>query len=223
MRYVMETAARKRVEKRFRTYVDSALVDYMVETGANLDGKRQEMTVVFSDLQGFTTITEELKEQAVPLLNEYMALMIPIIRKRRSNRTGVLNKLLGDGIMFYYGAPLHHPDHARDAITAVLEMQDAIERVQPHPCRTQPAAVVHARRRRVRIHGLRRLRPDRSQLQRPHRPRATPSTSPRAWKAPTRSSARASSSTSAPANSPAIPFSSDPSGRSRSRESTKAS
>ncbi len=126
-RYILETAERRKVEKSFRNYVDPALVDYVLETDDPLDGKLKEMTVVFTDLQGFTTISEQLKEGAVPLLNEYMALMVPIIRKYRGLiYAGLLNKLLGDGMMFFYGAPRDNPMHSIHAVATLLEMQQAM-------------------------------------------------------------------------------------------------
>src|SRR5687767_15838434 len=79
----------------------------------------KELTVVFTDLAGFTTLSEQLKEQTVPLLNEYMGLMVPVIRRHK----GYLNKFLGDGIMYFFGAPYENPNHAYDAVVSVLEMQ----------------------------------------------------------------------------------------------------
>ena len=78
------------------------------------------MTVCFTDLVGFTTMTEQLREQAVPILGRYINRMVTIMRKHR----GFLNRLMGDGIMFSYGAPLENPNHAVDAVNTVLEMQE---------------------------------------------------------------------------------------------------
>ncbi|MCS7033074.1 MAG: CHASE2 domain-containing protein, partial [Phycisphaerae bacterium] len=123
-RYIFESAERARITKRFSGYVDPALVNYLVENPeARLDGEVKEMTVVFTDLAGFTTISEKLKERTVPLLNEYMSRMLPIIRANR----GFWNKFLGDGIMFFYNAIPPNPNHARDAVYTVMEMQKAME------------------------------------------------------------------------------------------------
>jgi adenylate cyclase len=81
------------------------------------------MTVVFTDLAGFTTISEKLQERTVPLLNDYMSRMMPIIRRHN----GRWNKFLGDGIMFFFNAPQDDPDHARNAVVTVLEMLQAVE------------------------------------------------------------------------------------------------
>jgi adenylate cyclase len=78
--------------------------------------------VVFTDLAGFTTLSEKLRERTVPILNEYMGLMVPIIRRH----TGYVNKFLGDGMMFFYAAPLDNPNHATDAVQTALELQFAM-------------------------------------------------------------------------------------------------
>jgi len=72
-RFVTERLERTRVERRFRSYVDPMLVDYVLEhpEKTRLDGEIRELTVVFTDLQGFTTLSERLQERTVPLLNEY--------------------------------------------------------------------------------------------------------------------------------------------------------
>jgi class 3 adenylate cyclase/CHASE2 domain-containing sensor protein len=120
-RFVIERRERERITRRFRSYVDPSLVNYVIEhaDSARLNGETREMSVVFTDLAGFTTISEKLQENTVPLLNEYMGLMVPVIRDHH----GLLNKFLGDGIMFFFGAPRENPRHARDAVDCVLAMQ----------------------------------------------------------------------------------------------------
>ena len=121
-RYVLESLERARVKRRFENYVDPALVEYVLETDARLNGEKKELSVVFTDLQGFTTLSEVLGEKTVPMLNEYMSLMVPVIRKHR----GLLNKFLGDGIMYFFGAPRANTNHAHDAVASVLEMQEVM-------------------------------------------------------------------------------------------------
>jgi class 3 adenylate cyclase/CHASE2 domain-containing sensor protein len=124
-RFVFEQRERSRVIKRFTSRVDPAIVNYVLENPdeVRFDGQLKEMTVVFTDLAGFTTISEKLKERTVPLLNEYMSRMMPIIRGNKAT----WNKFLGDGIMFYFNAPRDNQTHARDAVFTVLEMQKAME------------------------------------------------------------------------------------------------
>ena len=125
-RFIHERRERSRITKRFSSYVDPALVNFVVDhpEEAHFEGQLREMTIVFTDLAGFTTISEKLRERTVPLLNEYMSLMLPVIRQNR----GYWNKFLGDGIMFFFNAPANNPNHARDAVYTILQMQ---KRMQP--------------------------------------------------------------------------------------------
>jgi class 3 adenylate cyclase/CHASE2 domain-containing sensor protein len=124
-RFIHERRERSRITKRFSSYVDPMLVNFVVEhpEEARFDGQLREMTIVFTDLAGFTTISEKLRERTVPLLNEYMSLMLPVIRQNR----GYWNKFLGDGIMFFFNAPADNSRHARDAVCTVLEMQKCMQ------------------------------------------------------------------------------------------------
>ncbi len=123
-RYLVERRERARILARFQTYVDPELVSFVQEHPelATFTGATREMTVVFTDLAGFTTISEKLQERVVPLLNRYMGIMVPLIRANR----GYVNKFLGDGIMFFFGAPRENVNHARDSVAAVLQMQQAM-------------------------------------------------------------------------------------------------
>ena len=124
IRFVIEATERARITRRFRSYVDTSLVDYVIEhpEQARLDGQLKELSVVFTDLAGFTTISERLQERTVPLLNEYMELMVPAIRRHK----GYVNKFMGDGIMFFHGAPYPSDEHAKEAVEASIEMQEVL-------------------------------------------------------------------------------------------------
>ena len=111
VRFIREQTQKRKITARFRSYVDPQLVNYVLD---NIDedffaGQVRLLTVVFTDLAGFTTISETLREKTVPLLNRYMSLMLPIIRENN----GLWNKFLGDGIMFFYGAPIENPQSRR--------------------------------------------------------------------------------------------------------------
>ncbi len=122
-RIVIETAERTRITRRFSNYVDPKIVDYVMENpNVTFDGERREMTVVFTDLAGFTAISERLGEKVVPLLNELFGELVPVIRQH----DGTLNKFLGDGIMFFFNAPRNMPSHAAVAVKVVLEMHAKI-------------------------------------------------------------------------------------------------
>lgn len=121
MRLRFETVERDRMIEKFRYYVDPALVDYLIDhpEQVRFQGQVREITVAVTDLAGFTSITESLREKAVELLNQYMDRMVPVIRRHG----GYVNKFLGDGIMFFFGAPVERRDHAPTAVDAVLAMQ----------------------------------------------------------------------------------------------------
>jgi adenylate cyclase len=123
-RFVVERNERARITRKFRGYVDPQLVEYVVQHPeiSRFVGQVREMTVCFSDLAGFTSMAEQLKEAAVPILGRYINRMVTTMRKHR----GLLNRLMGDGIMFSYGAPLENPNHAEDAVATVMEMQQQL-------------------------------------------------------------------------------------------------
>jgi adenylate cyclase len=120
---IIEARERALITRRFQTYVDPSLVNYYMENPHKVDMKaeRKELTVVFTDLANFTKMTEKLGERSVELLNRYLTLMVPAIRS--NTPPGYLNKFLGDGIMFFYGAPYDNPDHAAHAVEAAFTMQ----------------------------------------------------------------------------------------------------
>lgn len=125
VRFIGEAKEKSRITRRFGSYADPNLVRFIVDHPelGHLEGRVEELTVVFTDLAGFTTLTERLREKAVPILSDYMSRMVPVIQERR----GLVNKFLGDGIMFFYGAPMPNPDHAVDAVDTVLAMTGVLE------------------------------------------------------------------------------------------------
>ena len=93
-------------------------IDYRAEAAA------REITVLFSDIRGFTSLSETADpEEVVTLLNRYFTRQVEIIFKHG----GTLDKFMGDGIMAFWGAPTAQPDHARRAVTAALEMSAALD------------------------------------------------------------------------------------------------
>ena len=122
---VLERRERARITRRFSSYVDPKIVDYVVKHPdlVHFEGQIREMTVVFCDVAGFTNLTETHGPETVVMLNALWGVMVPVIRRNG----GIVNKFLGDGIMFFYGAPEQSPDHARDAVATVLAMRKALE------------------------------------------------------------------------------------------------
>ncbi len=121
-RALTEGRQKRWLQSAFGTYVSSDLVDMLVDRpdSMKLGGEEKEVTVLFSDLQGFTAISETMTPaHLVSLLNEYLEGMTEIILRHR----GTLDKYQGDAIMAFWGAPVDDSEHALNAIKAALEMQ----------------------------------------------------------------------------------------------------
>jgi adenylate cyclase len=109
------------VTNLFGKYVSQSVVKDIIEgsIGVALEGRAQELTVLFSDLRGFTTLSEGLSPQETgSLLNVYFDAMIPIV----FDHQGTLDKLMGDAIMAFFGAPRELKDHPQKAAETALEM-----------------------------------------------------------------------------------------------------
>lgn len=127
--YVTEGRQRRQLRAVFDKYMSAEVVDEVMRhpEQVKLGGDRKELTVFFSDVAGFTTISEQLSpEELVTLLNKYLSAMTKIIRVHRGN----VNKYLGDGIMAIFGAPLGDPNHASLACYAALESQETLARLR---------------------------------------------------------------------------------------------
>jgi adenylate cyclase len=120
--YFVESKTKRQLTGLFGQYVPPELVEEMSRDPENysMAGRKAELTVLFSDVRGFTTISEGLQpDQLATLMNEYLGAMTEVIRGRR----GTLDKYIGDAIMAFWGAPVEDPEHARHAVLAALEMQ----------------------------------------------------------------------------------------------------
>lgn len=124
-RYWQEERQKKYLRDAFSHYVAPELVTQIVNnpSALALEGEDREVTILFSDLMGFTSAAETMPpEQAVSILNRYFTPMTKIIR----NQMGTLDKLIGDAIMAFWNAPLEVPDHPARGVAAVLEMREAM-------------------------------------------------------------------------------------------------
>ena len=129
--YFIESHGKRLLTGLFGQYVPPELVDEMAkDPGAySLEGESRELTVLFSDVRGFTTISEGLDPtQLTQLMNEYLTPMTHVIHQHR----GTIDKYMGDAIMAFWGAPLHDPQHARHALLAGMEMLAKLEALQDH-------------------------------------------------------------------------------------------
>ncbi len=122
--YVLTALERQRVHDTFARFVPAAVVDEVLartDDDLRLGGVRRETTVLFSDLRGFTSFSEELPpDLVIEVLNRYLEEMSDAIM----DHGGTLVAYMGDGIMAVFGAPLEQPDHADRALAAAREMLD---------------------------------------------------------------------------------------------------
>ena len=119
--YVTEEREKKKMRKALELYLSPSMARIVSEQPEklNLGGDKRELTVFFSDIRGFTTISEGLAPEAlVELLNVYLGEMTEIVFQH----DGMLDKYIGDAVMAVWGAPLPQPDHAKRACVATLEM-----------------------------------------------------------------------------------------------------
>jgi class 3 adenylate cyclase len=107
-----------------RKFATAEVAEELLTTGLALGGKRVTASVMFSDIRGFTRITEVLEPpDTIELLNSYYTLMFDAI----GSQGGIVNQMLGDGLMAIFGAPLPRPDHRERAVRAALEMLELVD------------------------------------------------------------------------------------------------
>ena len=124
--FQLERDQKKQMSKTFGQYIPAELVDEMNRTGQSVGvgGESKEMTVLFSDVRGFTTISESVEpNELTQLMNGFLTPMTHVIHENR----GTIDKYMGDAIMAFWGAPLDDPNHAQRAVKAGLEMIGAMK------------------------------------------------------------------------------------------------
>lgn len=116
----------KRLKSTMSRYMDPAIADRLLASGTEiLGGTNVECTVLFADIRGFTTLTEQLGPQGtVTLLNEYFTLMVDCIQQEN----GMLDKFIGDAIMAAFGIPVPHNDDADRSVRASIAMIETLNK-----------------------------------------------------------------------------------------------
>ena len=126
--FIAVSRNRRALARRFGQYVPPELVE---EMGANpeqysMKGERREMSVLFSDVRGFSNLAENMNpEQLSALMNELLTALTRVIHEQR----GTIDKYMGDAVMAFWGAPVSDPHHASGAVQAALKMVEAVDRV----------------------------------------------------------------------------------------------
>jgi adenylate cyclase len=121
--FFIEARGMRQITHLFGQYVPPELVEQMAENPEqyNMAPRAEELSVLFSDVRGFTTISESLSSADLALyINEYLTTMSLVIRERHR---GTLDKYIGDAIVAFWGAPVPNRDHANNAVLAALGMQ----------------------------------------------------------------------------------------------------
>jgi adenylate cyclase len=129
IRWVDEETFARKVRAMFSSYVTERLVNEMINNPemAQLGGQKREITVLFSDVAGFTTYSENHQpEEVVAILNEYLGAMTDVVLKWE----GILDKFIGDAIVVFWGAPMKQEDHAERAVRCALEMQERLDQLR---------------------------------------------------------------------------------------------
>lgn len=126
--YLAESRSKRQMVDLFGEYVAPELVSEMASDPKrySMEGESRELTVLFSDVRGFTTISESLQPNELrEYINEYLTVMSEIIRAHR----GTLDKYIGDAIMAFWGAPIADSEHAELATKAAIAMQEEAVRL----------------------------------------------------------------------------------------------
>ncbi len=128
--YATEGKQKRFIKGAFRQYLSPTVIEQIIAhpERLKLGGERRELSIFFSDLQGFTTLSEALTpEDLTTLLNEYLSAMTDIIQEEG----GTIDKYEGDAIIAFWNAPLELPDHATRAVRAALRCQQKLAELRP--------------------------------------------------------------------------------------------
>lgn len=116
------------VRATFGRYLSNEVVNELLDSpqGLKMSGETREITILVSDLRGFTSLSSNLSPaEVIPILNRYFKAMLEVIASYR----GTVDELQGDGILVFFGAPLASPDHPQRAVACAIEMQNKMAEV----------------------------------------------------------------------------------------------
>jgi adenylate cyclase len=116
------------IRETFGRYLTDEVVDTVLESpsGLQIGGEKRKLTMMMTDLRGFTSLSERLPaDRVVKLLNRYLAAMVPIIKQYQ----GTIDEFIGDAIFVLFGAPVWHEDDAERAVACAVAMQIAMDEV----------------------------------------------------------------------------------------------
>ncbi len=123
---IEDITEQNKIKNTFKRYVSKQVVDRLLdsESGFNLGGEIRDVTILFTDIRGFTSLSEKMKpESVVSTLNEYFSEMIDIVFKYN----GTLDKIVGDELMIVYGAPISEKNDTQRALDTAIEMMKKLE------------------------------------------------------------------------------------------------
>ncbi|MFH1379287.1 MAG: adenylate/guanylate cyclase domain-containing protein [bacterium] len=124
-RFFDEEKEKRRIKRSFGQYVSKTVLDEILSNPnlAKLGGERRNLTILFSDIRGFTALSEGMTpEQVVEILNEYLTKMTEMVYKHG----GTLDKFIGDAVMAFWGAPTMREGHEERAVLCAIDMMDAL-------------------------------------------------------------------------------------------------
>ncbi|MDQ3282341.1 MAG: adenylate/guanylate cyclase domain-containing protein [Acidobacteriota bacterium] len=140
VKFVAEQQQTALLKMTFGRYVSPQILDHILDhpEKVQLGGERRDLTILFSDIRGFTSISEASEpEEVVDMLNEYLTKMVDILLAHG----GTLDKFIGDAVMGFWNAPAADPDHARHAVACAVEMIDATAQLRERWEREGKAAI----------------------------------------------------------------------------------
>ena len=128
--FVKEQAQRRQIRSAFGQYLSPTLVEQLAQSPEKLvlGGEARDMTIMFSDVRGFTTISEIYKDDPQGLLTLMNSFLTPLTNAI-IDRKGTIDKYMGDAIMAFWNAPLYDPAHELNACEAALDMLERVERL----------------------------------------------------------------------------------------------